>query len=87
MSEWRDVRDLPFDEQINWVPSEPEHCRACGSQLVVRVGSVGFARETGQPKTITYRECPRFARSWRNLWWGGWGHDSLYGVMGCREWA
>lgn len=70
----------------DYVPERPEFCR-CGRQLEIRVERNSYAdRSTGEFRTTTYRQCPRFARSWRNLGFGGGGHLSLWGFIGCREW-
>lgn len=80
-AEWYDM-----DATLNYVPDHPEFCR-CGRQLEVKVERHGYAdRLTGEFGTTTYRECPRFARSWRNLWRGGVGHTSLFGHIGARGW-
>jgi hypothetical protein len=56
-----------------------QHCRCCGRALVlVEERSKLHDRRTGERLPHErYWECPKYARSWRNLWWGGVGHESL----------
>lgn len=76
-----------LDAHKSYVPEAPEFCSKCGRQLELRAEPDSyFNPKTGQRDTTTYRECPRFPRSWRNLWWGGVGHTSRWGTIGGRQW-
>lgn len=52
-------------------------CRDCGRELVERVERGGFDPKTGERLRTVWLECPRFGRSWRNLWMGGAAHKSV----------
>lgn len=53
--------------------SHPPHCRKCGREMIPTTQDDGYDRE-GNRIISEWWECPRFARSWRNLWQGGITH-------------
>lgn len=75
-----------FLVELDSVPDHPEYCGLCGRLLVAHREPSGYDPATGERTFIAYRDCPRFARSWRNFWLGGWGHTSRFGTIGSREW-
>ena len=64
------------------------YCRGCGRQMIPFHEFAGFSESTGEPQYEMTLVCPRFSRSWRNLWMGGWSHygadingDSQFGSI------
>ncbi len=49
-------------------------CGHCGRQMIPGRLDDGFDGRTGERRAETVLVCPRFDRSWRNLWLGGWMH-------------
>ena len=64
------------------------HCCYCGRQLedICEPGQL-YDQQSGERIPEVWRQCPRFARSWRNLWMGA-CHESFVrdNPMHCREW-
>lgn len=52
-------------------------CGRCGRKMVVRIVDSGFDPKTGSTKEEAEQVCPRFDRSWRNLWFGGVMHEGV----------
>lgn len=50
------------------------HCSKCGRLMVETLERDGFNQDASR-KMHRWVTCPRFWRSWRNLWMGG-CHDS-----------
>ena len=55
----------------------PEFCSYCGRRLVAVDEHGPFDVLTGKRERGRWLMCPRFPRSWRNLWMGGMGHDKF----------
>jgi len=43
--------------------TDPLFCSTCGRKLVEVVEPDGYDPDTGEPKTVTWYQCPRFPRN------------------------
>lgn len=50
-------------------------CSHCGRRMIERTYGRGFDSRSGLRIIDRAVVCPRFDRSWRNLWLGGWMHN------------
>lgn len=57
-------------------PTLPRFCRHCGREMIETKEPGLFVTRTGEREIQRWASCPRFFRSWRNLWLGGF-HDSV----------
>lgn len=64
------------------------YCIRCGRRMVVIREIRFWDAVTGKRREERWLQCPRFRRSWRNLWMGGVGHAarSLDNPLLSREW-
>lgn len=50
------------------------YCKRCGRPMIYREHPGLYNSRTGTRETVRQLMCPRFTRSWRNLWFGGTAH-------------
>ena len=84
---WGGAIMTSLEEYLAEIGRAHTHCAYCGRELIEMTEPGLFDTKSGTQIMETWKQCPRFARSWRNLWLGG-CHDSFLRdnpVCG-REW-
>jgi predicted Fe-S protein YdhL (DUF1289 family) len=76
-----------LDSYLRQVGAAHSHCIYCGRELIEVTEPGLWDKKTGQRITEVWKQCPRFARSWRTLWLGG-THESFLrdNPIHGREW-